>query len=147
MIYHLLKYNNASERSEREKICADFLSIRFIQPLCSFSPLILSIFSCRTQNLAYTTRIICTFVGVPRTRVRRTEYPLKRSESGVPKRGGIASSSGEKNEGMTCHTMSACRNCSYNPYLSVDGSLSSPKHCFSIKQNLLCHNATSNQLK
>ena len=37
------------------------------------------------------TRTICTFVGVPRTRVRRTEYSLKRSESGVPKRGGIAS--------------------------------------------------------
>ena len=34
------------------------------------------------------TRTICTFVGVPRTRVRRTEYLLKRSESGVPKRGG-----------------------------------------------------------
>ena len=53
MIYHLLKYNNASERSEREKVCADFLSFRFIQPLCSFSPLILRIFSCRTHNLAY----------------------------------------------------------------------------------------------
>ena len=33
----------------------------------------------------------CTFVGVPRTRVRRTEYSLKRSESGVLKRGVIAS--------------------------------------------------------
>ena len=53
MIYHLLKYDNASERSEREKMCADFLSIRFIQPLYSFLPLILRIFSCRTQNLAY----------------------------------------------------------------------------------------------
>ena len=29
------------------------------------------------------TRTICTSVGVPRTRVRRTEYRLKRPESGV----------------------------------------------------------------
>ena len=93
MIYHLLKYNNASEQTKREKICADFQSIRFIQPLYSFSPLILRIFSCRTQNLAYAYHL--HFVGVPRTRVRRTEYPLKRSESGVLERGGIASCLGQ----------------------------------------------------
>ena len=77
----------ASEASEK-KICADFLSIRFIQPLCSFSPLILRIFL--AEHKIWRTRTICTFVGVPRTRVRRTEYPLKRSEFGVPKRGGYS---------------------------------------------------------
>ena len=78
----------ASEASKKI-ICADFLSIRFIQPLYRFLPLILRIFL--AERKIWHTRTICTFVGVPRTRVRRTEYPLKRSESGVPKRGGIAS--------------------------------------------------------
>ena len=73
----------ASEASEKNPI-------RFIQPLYSFLPLILRGFFLAEHKI-WRTRTICTFVGVPRTRVRRTEYPLKRSESGVPKRGGIAS--------------------------------------------------------
>ena len=65
-------------------VCSDFLSIRFIQPFCisNFKDFFLA------EHKIRRTRTICTFVGVPRTRVRRTEYPLKRSESGVPKGGG-----------------------------------------------------------
>ena len=74
----------ASEASEKK--FAHFHSIRFR----SFVPLNFKDFFLAEHKIRRT-RTICTFVGVPRTRVRHTEYSLKRSESGVPKRGGIAS--------------------------------------------------------
>ena len=75
----------ASEASEK-KMCSDFISIHTAALyLYKFEGFFLA------DDKIRRTRTICTFVGVPRTRVRRTEYPLKRSESGVPKRGGIAS--------------------------------------------------------
>ena len=75
-----------SEQSEREKICADFLSIVLYSRCIVFTSNFKDFFL--AEHKIWRTRTICTFVGVPRTRVRRTEYPLKRSESGVPKRGG-----------------------------------------------------------
>ena len=70
----------ASEASEKKIVLTSYL---FIQPFCTsnFKDFILA------EHKIRRTHTICTFVGVPRTRVRRTEYPLKRSESGVPKRG------------------------------------------------------------
>ena len=75
----------ASEASEKNYVLTSYLFVLYSR----FVPLILRIFL--AEHKIRRTRTICTFVGVPRTRVRRTEYPLKRSESGVPKRGGIAS--------------------------------------------------------
>ena len=75
----------ASEASEKKYVLTSYLVVLYSR----FVPLILMIFL--AEHKIRCTRTICTFVGVPRTRVRRTEYPLKRSESGVPKRGGIAS--------------------------------------------------------
>ena len=75
----------ASEASGENYVLTSYLFVLYSR----FVPLILRIFL--AEHKIRRTRTICTFVGVPRTRVRRTEYPLKRSESGVPKRGGIAS--------------------------------------------------------
>ena len=72
----------ASEASEKKYVLTSYLFVLYSR----FVPLILRIFL--AEHKIRRTRTFCTFVGVPRTRVRRTEYPLKRPESGVPKRGG-----------------------------------------------------------
>ena len=75
----------ASEASEKNYVLTSNLFVLYSR----FVPLILRIFL--AEHKIRRTRTICIFVGVPRTRVRRTEYHLKRSEYGVPKRGDIAS--------------------------------------------------------